>query len=76
MEYVSSAASSATQTATETLATLQDKGNENPDSSPSKDPQDSSSRKSYKQQLDEAAYPNVPSEEREKTGSLVEKGGC
>lgn len=74
MDTIRSTAASATQTVAETLDPSQNQGSDNNTTSSKKDSQGSSSDKSYKQQLDEAAYTHAPVGEENKNETLVEKG--
>jgi hypothetical protein len=76
MDNIRSAAASATHAVAETLDPSQSQGSDNKNSSSKKDRQGTLSDKSYKEQLDEAAYSCMPPGEEEKMESLVEKGMC
>ncbi len=76
MDTVRSTAASATQTVVGTVDSSQNQGSNSTNSSSNTGPQDSSSHKPYKQQLDEAAYTYTLPGEDTKKETLVEKGTC
>lgn len=76
IDSIRSTAASATQNVAETLDPSQNHGSDSMNSSSNKDPQGTTSEKSYKEQLDEAAYTFTPQGEEKKNESLVEKGTC
>jgi hypothetical protein len=76
MDTIRSTAASATQTVVETLDSSQNQGSQNETPNSKKDAQDPSGDKSYKQQLDEAAYTYTPAEDETEKETLIEKGTC
>ena len=76
MDSIRSTAASATHTVAEALDPSQNQGSDSAAPSSRKDPQGSSIDKSFKEQLDEAAYTYAPPGGDKKKESLVEKGLC
>lgn len=76
IDSIRSTAASATHTVAEALDPSQNQGSDSATSSSKKDAQSSSSDKSFKEQLDEAAYTYTPPGEEKKMESLLEKGTC
>lgn len=74
METLRSAAASATQNVAETLDPSRDQSSDNKMSDSKEDVQGSSSDKSYKQQLDEAARTHTSAGEENKKETFIEKG--
>jgi hypothetical protein len=75
-DNIPSTATSATHSVAETLDLSHNQGSDRTTSSSKKDPQGPSSDKSFKEQLDEAAYTYTRPGEEKKEESLVEKGTC